>query len=139
MKKKPVTKLAETDDIKQLTPQENQEFIKTLEETENLGNAMYATAQEFMLVIEDALIRYHDFSEDDIKQLHEEIKPVLGGVAEFERAGLSLLSTHDIGIVAEIVQTRLIKERAWRKGQDTPILSAAKPFLKVLKKKNNDK
>lgn len=106
--------------------------------TEDIGNAMYATAQEFLLVIEDALVRYHQFSEEEIKRLHEEIRPVLKGVAEYERAGLSLLSPNDIQIVGDIAESRLLKEGAWRHGLETPILPPAAPFLKELKKRNRD-
>lgn len=106
--------------------------------TEDIGNAMYATAQEFMLVIEDALVRHHGWTEADIKKLHTEIKPVLEGVAEYERAGLNLAgSKYSLDIVSDIVHSRLAKETAFRKGEDLPILPKAKPFLKALKKKND--
>lgn len=105
---------------------------------EDIGTAMMQSAQEFLLVIEDALIRHHGWKEEEIKKLHEEITPVLQGVAEYEKHGLSLLSPASIEIVAEIAQARLVKEQAWRKGEDTPILAGADSFLLKQAEKNGD-
>lgn len=113
------------------------EFLAEVKTVEDMGNAIYAASQEFLLVIEDALIRHHGFTDADLKRLHEEIVPVLKGVAEYEKHGLSLLSPNDIGIVAEIAETRYLKERAGRAGLHMPIMEGAKPFLKKLKEKND--
>ena len=105
-------------------------------EKKDAANAMFATAQEFLLVIEDALIRYHQFSPEELKRLHDEIRPVLQGVAEFERHGLSLLSPGDIEAVGDIVETRMLKEGANRAGIELPVMPHAKPLIDQIRKRN---
>lgn len=131
--------LADIEKFKGLVKQTMPQFIAEVENREDMANAMYATAQEILLVIEDALIRHHGWGEDNLKQLHKEISPVLEGVKEYEKHGLTLLSPGDISIVGELVETRYIKERTARAGLETPILTGAVPFIKKLKERNRDR
>lgn len=120
-------------------------------EVENVGNAMMAAGQEFLLVVDDVLIRYFDFTEKDIKKLHDKINPILRGVQEYEKHGLSMLSPHSVRtvgdlveekgiteILGEIAKIRHTKEKFQQAGMEYPILEGAKPFLSKLKEKNAD-
>lgn len=125
-------------------------FIKNVNNKEDMANAIFATSQEMLLVIEDSLIRYHGFSSDDLKNLHTEIKDVLTGVKEFEKHGLSILSVHDTAVIGDKVEKigiaglldeiggiRFMKERMVRAGIEYPLTMGSAPFLKSLKKKND--
>lgn len=137
------------DQIKLAMEQHMPQWIAKIQNKENMANAMYASGQEFLLVIEDALIRHFGFKEKDLKKLHDEIKDVLRGVKEFEHHGLSMLSPKDVETVADKVQQvgiaalmaeisgiRLTKEVMNRSGLEYPILPGAKPFIKELKRRN---
>ena len=99
--------------------------------------------------MEDVLIKHFEFTTDDLKRLHNEVRPVLQGVKEFEKHGLSMLSPGDVsvvgdlinekgfaGLMADIANIRLSKERMNRAGLEYPTLPGAAPFIKELKKKN---
>lgn len=144
--------LNDKEKFQQLIKQSMPEFVQKIETKEDLGNAMYASAQEMLLAIIDVLIRYHKFTEEDITKFNKEVKDILSGVKEFEERGLSILTPHSMGIVGEKVQEmgiegllteiagiRFQKERMVRSGLEQPILTGAEPFLKRLKQKNDGK
>ena len=135
------------EDFKALVEKNMPEFVAKINSKEDLGNTVLSTSQEFLLVIEDVLRRKFDFTEDDFKKLHNEIKPILKGVTEFEKDGLNLTSLHDIemigdmiegtsigGLLTEIALSRAQKERLNRAGIDTPTLPGATPFIKKMLK-----
>jgi len=80
------------------------EFAKEVESTEIRGTAIFEASQQMLLVIFDCLRRYHNLSYEDLKRLNKEMTDVLRGVAEFEDAGLSMLSQHSMTIVGDNVQ-----------------------------------
>lgn len=125
------------------------EFVKGLETKEDLGNAMYAASQEMMLATIDVLVRYHEFSDDEVKKFTQELKDILTGTKEFEKTGLSILSGHSMatvgdkvqetgieGLMMELATVRHQKERMTRAGIESPLLTEATPFIKQLKKRN---
>jgi hypothetical protein len=135
--------------FKLMVRQNMPEFVAELENKEDLANSTYAMAQEMLLAVMDTLRRYHGFQEQDLKNFHQELEDILKGMKEFETHGLSLLSQHSIGIVgekveqsgisgllSEIAQTRLSKEKMARAGLEYPISLQATPFLRKLKEKN---
>ena len=121
------------------------EWVRGINTKEDMANSILASAQEMLLVIEDSLIRHFKFSQEDLKKLHNEIKPVLQGVKEFERHGLSMLSPGDVekvgdlvqekgiaGLMAEIANLRFTKEKMNRSGLEYPTLPGAAPFIKKI-------
>ena len=123
------------------------EFVQKVETKEDLGNAMYETGQEFLLVIDDVLERYYNFTPEKIKAFHADIQDILKGVKEFEKAGLNILSVdstrtvgemHENGelfdALKELAQIRNTKNRMARTGLEYPFLPEAKAFIKKLKK-----
>lgn len=124
-------------------------WVKDLNNKEDMANAIFATSQEMLLVVMDTLRRYHKFEEKDLKQFTKEIEDVLQGVKEFEAHGLNILTPHSVGVIGdkvqesgiagllgEIAETRLVKEKMTRAGLEYPISLQATPFIKKLKEKN---
>lgn len=144
--------IPEIDKFKDLIRKSMPEFVAEIETKEDMGNAVYAASQEMLLVIEDCLIRYHGWNEQQLKTLHQQLRDVLTGVKEFEKNGLSILTPHSVDIVGEKVQevgitgllqeiasVRFHKERLGRIDMDMPVLDGATPFLKKLKERNRGK
>jgi hypothetical protein len=126
------------------------EWVSKLHTKEDMGNAIYATSTEFLVAIDDILLRYFNFTEDDIKRFHEHLRDILTGVKEFEDHGLTIMTPHSMdvvgekieqvgigGLLQEIANTRFLKERMARSGFEYPIGLAATPFMKKLKEKNS--
>lgn len=152
----PEAKLVSTKDINALmTPEELEKGLaatlpKWIPQAEDLANSMMAAGQEFLLVVDDVLLRHFKFTEKDIKKFHDELKPILEGVKEFEKHGLNMLSPGDVEIVGDLVQekgitglladiagVRLQKEQLGRAGLEYPTMVGAGPFIKKLKEKKN--
>ncbi len=125
------------------------EWVKELHSKEDMGNAIYATGTELLVAIDDILLRYFSFDEESIKEFHVHLKDILQGVKEFEEHGLSIMTPHSMdvlgekigevgigGLLAEIANTRLLKERMGRAGLEYPVSLAATPFIRKLKQKN---
>lgn len=124
-------------------------WVKEMNNKEDMGNAVYATSTELLVAIDDILLRYYNFTEDDIKRFHKDLKDILTGVKEFEDHGLTIMTPHamdvlgekigDVGIgglLQEIANTRLLKEKMGRAGLEYPVSLAATPFIKKLREKN---
>ncbi len=152
MKKKQNNQLAVLDPKAIVAEMENKmpDWIKNINTKEDMGNAVYATSAELLLAIDDILIRYFNFTEEEIKRFHAELKEILEGVKEFEDHGLNIMTPHSMDIVGEKIQevgiggllqeianTKLVKERMTRAGFEYPVSLAATPFIKKLKEKNS--
>lgn len=124
-------------------------WVKELNSKEDMGNAIYATSTELLVAIDDVLIRYHKFTEDDIKVFHSHLKDILRGVKEFEDHGLNINTPHSMdiigekifeigigGLLQEIANVKLIKEKMTRSGLEYPVSLSATPFIRKLKEKN---
>ena len=135
--------------FKRLVNETMPEFVKELNNKEDLSNAMFATSQEMLVAIDDVLLRYFSFTEDEIKKFHSYLKDILQGVREFEDHGLNLTSPHSMDIVGEKIQEvgisnllmeiakiRLKKEKIGRAGLEYPIALQATPFIKKMRDKN---
>ncbi len=140
---------------KQLSKIQKDQAIMTppswVPEVEDVGTAMMQAGQEFLLVVDDVLLRYFKFSEESLKDFHEKIKPILQGVKEYEKHGLSMLSQRSVDIVGDIIEekgieglladmakVRLLKEKMNRSGLEYPTLPGAGTFVRQLKKKNKN-
>lgn len=128
------------------------EFVTKVNNKEDVGNAMYDSAQEMMLAIEDVLIRYFEFSVNDLIKFKKNLTEILQGVKEYETHGLNILTPHSMGVVGEqheegslpdivgqLAGIRHDKHRFIRAGIEYPMLPGAKPFLKKLDEKNKGK
>lgn len=126
------------------------EWLKNMNNKEDMGNSVLQTSQELLIAIDDVLIRYFLFKEEDIIRFHNHLKDILTGVKEFENHGLTIMTPHSMNIVGEkieevgiggllmeIAQTRLLKEKMGKAGLEYPISLQATPFIKKLKTKNN--
>ena len=126
------------------------EWVKDMNNKEDMGNAVYATSTEFLLAIDDVLIRYFKFTEQQVKEFHKELKDILTGTKEFERHGLNIMTPHSMDVIGEKIQevgiasllmeiadTRLLKEKMTRAGFEYPVSLQATPFMKKLKEKNS--
>lgn len=155
MKKKIIkpknTELAilDTNTIVRTMEEKMPEWVKKLNTKEDMGNAVYATSTELLVAIDDVLLRYFSFTEDEIKKFHNHLKDILQGVKEFEDHGLTIMTPHSMdvvgekifevgigGLLQEIANTRLLKEKMTRAGFEYPVSLAATPFIKKLKEKN---
>ena len=125
------------------------DWVKKMNSKEDMGNAVYATSTELLVAIDDILIRYFSFTEDEIKKFHNHLKDILQGVKEFEDHGLTIMTPHSMvvlgekiqqvgigGLLMEIANTRLLKEKMTKAGLEYPISLQATPFIKKLKEKN---
>lgn len=135
--------------FKLMVRQNMPEFVAELENKEDLANSAYAMAQEMLLAVMDTLRRHHGFEEKDLKNFTQELEDLLRGVKEFETHGLNILTPHSMdiigekvqeigiaGVLSEIAQTRLTKEKMARMGMEYPLAIQATPFIKKLKEKN---
>jgi hypothetical protein len=125
------------------------EWVQKMHTKEDMANAVYATSTEYLTAIDDTLLRYFNFTEDEIKKFHGYLQDILTGVKEFEDHGLTIMTPNSMGVVGEKIQeigiggllqeiaaTRLTKEKMIRAGFEYPISLQATPFLKKLKEKN---
>lgn len=101
-------------------------------EKEDVATSMFEAGQEMLLVVDDVLVRYFQFTEEQIKEFHKRLEPILKGVEEFEKYGFNLLSPDSVKSIGNLVQTRLIKNRMTRAGIEYPFLPGAEDFLKQL-------
>lgn len=135
--------------FKLMVKQNMPEFVAELENKEDLANSSYAMAQEMLLAVMDTLRRHHGFEEKDLKNFSQELEDLLKGVKEFETHGLNILTPHSMdvvgekvqeigiaGVLSEIAQTRLSKEKMARMGMEYPLAIQATPFIKKLREKN---
>jgi hypothetical protein len=74
---------------------------------ENIGTAMMQTALEFMVLVEEILVRDHGFTENEIVRLEKKIQKVLPTLAgtEVDR-DLSILRPKDMQKVVDIAEKR---------------------------------
>lgn len=125
------------------------EWVKSMNTKEDMANAVYATSTEFLIAIDDILLRYFNFTEEEIIKFHNYLKDILQGVKEFEDHGLTIMTPHSMGVLSETIEkvgiggllqeiagTRLIKEKMARAGLEYPVSLQATPFIKKLVKKN---
>ena len=121
------------------------EFVKEMDNKEDMADSIYESNQEFLLIIFDCLRRYHGWNESEMKKLKKEIHDVLTGAKEFENGGLSFLSIHDItllgdymeekgipGLMRDIAKARLQRIKITGLGLEVPILPGAEGMLKKL-------
>ena len=144
--------LNDPEQYKELVRASIPEFVKEIETKEDVGTAMFKSAQEMNLVFVDVLKRYYGFRSEQITALLAHVQDLLQGVEELEEGNLNILSAHsmnrvgdiveDIGIdglMAKLAETRFRKERANRTGEDLPIASKVKPFIKQLTRAKKNK
>jgi hypothetical protein len=149
MKKQTQLAVVDPKSIVQTMEKAMPEWVKKINTKEDMGNAVYTTSQEFLMAIDDTLLRYFNFTEDDIKRFHRELEDILKGVKEFEEHGLNIMTPHSMdvigekideigigGLLQEIANTRLLKEKMTKAGLEYPISLQATPFIKKLKEKN---
>jgi hypothetical protein len=104
-------KLAIKDSTRGLTIKQEQALRANLPDwvptVENLGTAMQQTALEFMVLVEEILVRDHGFSENEIVKLEKKIQKVLPTLAgtEVER-DLSILRPKDMQKIIDIAEKR---------------------------------
>ena len=106
-------------------------------EKEDTGTAFLQTAQEFMLLVEDCLIKHHGFSENEIKKFEGEVKEVLITLGDIERKGLSILSPNDMAVVGEIAEIRRKRLQFGRSGLTLPPVNKADVIAQLTNKKAN--
>lgn len=138
--------LTDPEKYKEMVKQAMPEFVREMDQKEDLGTATFEAASEFWMATVDSLRRYHNWSDEEIHQLHRELTDVLTGVKEFEDAGLSMLSLNSIkvvgdnveglgikGLLSKIADLRYQKSRMIRAGMDTAKELDEKDFTKKLK------
>lgn len=121
------------------------DFVREMNDKEDMATSIWQANQELILVLADCLRRYHRWSQLEIRQLHKELYEVLTGVKEFEDAGLSFLSPHDVatlgdkveevgisGLMKQIATARYNKAKIIRAGLEVPILPQANAIMKQL-------
>lgn len=137
-----------TQNVKLAVEKSMPQWVAKINNKEDMANAMMATGQEFLLVVEDVLIRYFEFDEKKIAKFHEQLKPILMGVKEFEKHGLSVMSVDAVGkvgdmvdekgivdLLAEMADIRFKKEKLDRAGMEYPTMIGATPYIRKLKEK----
>ncbi len=110
---------------------------KWIPEKEDIANSMYQVAQEYQLVVEDCLKKYHGFSENELKKLEKEIANVLVPLGEIERKGLSILSPSDMAVVGEIAEIRRKRLQFGRSGLTLPPVNKSDVIAQLANKKVN--
>lgn len=129
--------------IKSLMP----EFVREMDNKEDMGTAIFHANQEMLLVLFDCLRRYHGWDDVQMKQLKRELNDVLTGLKEYEEGGLSFLSVHDVtilgdkiqaegipGLMAGIAEAKLKKIKLTKLGMEVPIQAGAEAMSKRLQK-----
>lgn len=155
MSKGELIKIIESSALPEVSPEKYKEkirslmpeFVREMDNKEDLATSIYHSNQEMLLVLFDCLRRYHGWDDAQMKQLKRELNDVLTGLKEYEDQGLNFLSVHDVtilgdkiqaegipGLMAGIAQAKLQKIKLTKLGMEVPIQAGAEAMSKRLQK-----
>lgn len=103
--------------------------VKKMENVEDLGTAIYHTNNQMYLLIQEILRKKFEFSEKDLKELHQEATRAVEGLAWFEDKGLSPMSLHSIGQLVDVTLNHFEQFKAARAGIELPSSPSARKLL----------
>lgn len=126
-----VLPLTDPEKYKEMVKSKMPELVQQMDNKEDVGTAMFESAQEMMLAVSETLRKYHGFDDDAIRAFMRNLKSNLTVVEKIEDGGLSMLSDHSMRQVVDMVeefgvgkilqriaQTRYKKGQAWRLGEE---------------------
>jgi hypothetical protein len=103
--------------MKKITKKQSSAIVPDwVPEKEKIGTAMYQAGQEFLLAVEEVLMKEFDFTEKNLKLFHQKLENILKVTREAEGMGLSCIGLDTMRAISEIAEMRLLKETANRSG-----------------------
>ena len=110
------------------------ELVKRVENTEDMGTAVYRSAHQFYLLLQSLLKDEFNFNDNDLKNLNKSVTKAVEGLAYFEEKGLHPLSGHSLDQLVSVTQHHYQTLRAARSGLELPVNKKAAKLLMEEKK-----
>ena len=107
--------------------------LKSMKNVEDLGSSIYQTQQQMYLLIQDLLRTKFNFTDKELKDLHQEVTRAVEGLAWFEEKGLTPLSVHSIAQLTDVTLHHYNEFKAKKAGIELPSSMTAKKLIEGIK------
>ena len=109
--------------------------LKEMKNVEDLGTAIYQSSEQFYLLIQSILQEKYGFSDTHLKELNEEVRKAVEGLAWFEDKGLNPLSVKSVAQLTDVTMNHYQTLKAAKAGLELPTSKEALKILMGKKKK----
>lgn len=92
------------------------EQMQAIQETKDVGDAMFRVGQQMILALEQILAEDFNFSDKDLSHIENRLKFMMQTLAPLERKGLTILSQNDMRVVSDLAQIAFTKIKAENSG-----------------------